>query len=163
MAAQIGYSPEGAFFWVVTTGCMDGEAWRVEVGLYSDATPENIAAVRELVAPYGDRVRVYLDGLVYPPTAGGGTVSSRIRIFIDLRSPRRCVHGSTIRLRTRRAARRVTRRVTVTVSGRKRTLSGDSLATPLTIRLARGVTRVKVVVREGNGSRLARTYRFRRC
>jgi hypothetical protein len=125
--------------------------------------PENIAALREIVAPYGDRVRLYLDGLVELPNAGGGTVASRLRSFISLRSPRRCVHASTIRFKTRRAARQVIRRVTVTVSGRQRVLSGDRLATPLTIRLARRVTRVKVVVRVGNGSRLARTYVYSRC
>jgi hypothetical protein len=159
MAAQIGRT----IFWAVGVGCLDGEAWRVEVGLYSDATPENIAAVREIVAPYGDRVRLYLDGLVELPNAGGGSVASRLQSFIVLRFPRRCVRGSTIRLRTRRPARQVIRRVTVTVSGRQRVLSGDRLATTLTIRLARRVTRVKVVVRVGNGTRLARTYVYSRC
>jgi hypothetical protein len=159
MAAQIGRT----ILWTVGVGCLDGEAWRVEVGLYSDATPEDIAAVREIVAPYGDRVRVYLDGLVDLPNAGGGSVASRLKSFISLRSPRRCVRASTIRFKTRRSARQVIRRVTLTVSGRKRVLSGDRLATPLTIRLRRRVTRVKVVVRVGNGSRLARTYVYSRC
>ena len=145
-------------FWVVDIGCLDGEAWRVEIGLYDDATSEDIAAVRELAAPYGDRVRIYPGGLVVPPNASG-TEASYMRAFVKLRSARRCVHARRIVLKTRHAARRVIRRVTVTVDGRRRVLAGDRL----TIRLRRAATRVKVVVRVGDGTRLARTYVFRRC
>jgi hypothetical protein len=145
--------------WVVDNGgCLDGRAWRVEVGLFSDATAEQIAAVRELIAPYGDIVRLYLDGLVTPPNASGTTVGY-MRSFIRLRSPRTCVRTRTIQLRTRRSARRVIRRITVTVAGRRRALTGNRT----TIRLRRGVTPVRVVIRVGDGSRLAHTYRFRRC
>jgi hypothetical protein len=149
------------FTWYVDRGgCLDGEAWRVQVGLYSDATEEQIAAVRELVAPYGDIVRLYLDGLLDLPTAGGGTVASRLRSsFIKLRSPKRCVETRTIQLKTRRSARHVIRRITVTVAGKRRALMRNRL----TIRLRRGVTPVRVVVRVGDGTRLAHTYRFRRC
>jgi hypothetical protein len=149
------------FTWYVDRGgCLDGEAWRVQVGLYTDATPEQIAAVRELIAPYGDPVRLYLDGLVDLPTAGGGTAASRLRSsFVRLRSPKRCVSARTIQLKTRRSARRVIRRITVTVAGKRRALTGNRL----TIRLRRGVTPVRVVIRVGDGSRLAHTYRFRRC
>jgi hypothetical protein len=150
-----------ALTWVVNrSGCLDGEAWRVEVGLFSDATPEQIAAFRELIAPYGDKVRLYLDGLVDLPNAGGGTDAARLRSsFIRLRSPRRCVSTRTIQLKTRRSARRVIRRITVTVAGRRRALTRNRL----TIRLKRRVTPVRVVIRVGDGSRLAHTYRFRRC
>lgn len=149
------------FSWVVDPGgCLDGEAWRVEVGLFPDATAEQIAAVRELIAPYGDIVRLYLDGLVYPPNASGGTVASQLRTsFIRLRSPKRCVSARTIQLKTRTSARRVIRRITVTVNGKRRRLTDNRL----TIRIKRRVTQVRVVVRVGDGSRLAHTYRFRRC
>jgi hypothetical protein len=149
------------FSWVVDNGgCLDGEAWRVQVGLYSDATAEQIAAVRELIAPYGDIVRLYLDGLITPPNAGGGSDASRLRSsFIRLRSPKRCVSTRTIELKTRRSARRVIRRITVTVAGKPRGLTRNRL----TIRLKRRVTPVRVVVRVGDGSRVAHTYRFRRC
>ena len=148
-------------FWVVDpSGCLDGEAWRVQVGLFSDATAEQIAAVRELIAPYGDIVRLYLDGLVDLPTAGGGTDASRLRSsFIKLRSPKRCVSARAIQLKTRRSARRVIRRITVTVAGKRRALTGNRL----TIRLKRRMTPVRVVIRVGDGSRVAHTYRFRRC
>jgi len=146
--------------WTAGIGCLDGEAWRVEVGLYSDATRADIAKVRELAAPYGDLVRVYLDGLVEPPSAGGGTTADRLRSFIKLRSPKRCVPRSTITLKTRKSARPVIRRITVTVAGKRRSLT-DGVR--LTIRLRRRVTPVRVVVRAGDGSRLAHTYRFRRC
>ena len=157
LAAEVGHR----FFWVVHVGCLDGEAWRVEVGLYADATAADIAEVRELVAPFGDRVRVYPGGLVTPPSAAGGTTVSRLRSFIRLRSPRRCVRGSKVAFKTRPAARLVIRRIAVSVSGQKRKLVGG---TRLTIRLARrGATRVRVVVRVGDGTRLAHTYAFRRC
>jgi hypothetical protein len=151
-------------WWVVDIGCLDGEAWRVEVGLFSDATPDEIARIREIVAPYGDKARLYLDGLVDLPNAGGGTDASRLRSsFIRLRSPKRCVHASRIRLKTRRSARRVIRRMVVTTPGRKRALAGDDLARPVTVSLGRRVTPVRVVIRVGDGSRVAHTYRFRRC
>ena len=147
-------------WWVVDVGCLDGEAWRVEVGLFSDATPDDIARIREIVAPYGDKARLYLDGLVDLPGAGGGTVASRLRSsFIRLRSPKRCVSARTIQLETRSSARRVIRRITVTVNGRRRALTHNRL----TIRIKRRVTPVRVVIRVGDGSRLAHTYRFRRC
>jgi len=147
------------FSWVVDPGgCLDGEAWRVQVGLYSDATAEQIAAVRELIAPYGDIVRLYLDGLITPPNASVST-AGYMRSFIKLRSPRRCVSARTIQLKTRRSARRVIRRITVTVAGKRRALTDHRLA----IRLKRGVTPVRVVIRVGDGSRLAHTYRYRRC
>jgi hypothetical protein len=149
------------FVWVVDRGgCLDGEAWRVQVGLFSDATPDQIAAVRELIAPYGDIVRLYLDGLVDLPNAGGGTTAARLRSsFIRLRSPKRCVSTRTIQLKTRRSARSVIRRITVRVNGKRRALTDHRLA----IRIKRGVTRVRVVVRVADGSRWAHTYRFRRC
>ncbi|HEX5621123.1 MAG TPA: hypothetical protein VFX51_22050 [Solirubrobacteraceae bacterium] len=149
------------FVWVVDQGgCLDGEAWRVQVGLFSDATPDQIAAVRELIGPYGDIVRLYLDGLVDLPNAGGGTTAARLRSsFIKLRSPKRCVSARTIQLKTRKSARRVIRRITVTVNGKRRALTDNRL----TIRIKRPVTAVRVVIRVGDGSRLAHTYRFRRC
>jgi hypothetical protein len=149
------------FTWYVDRGgCLDGKAWRVQVGLYSDATPDQIAAVRALIVPYGDIVRLYLDGLVDLPNAGGGTAASRLRSsFIRLRSPKRCVSAPTIELRTRRSARAVIRRITVTVAGKRRALTDGRL----TIRLRRRVTPVRVVVRVGDGGRVAHTYRFRRC
>lgn len=147
------------FLWVVDPGgCLDGEAWRVQVGLYSDATAEQIAAVRELIAPYGDIVRLYLDGLITPPTASTST-AGYMRGLIKLRSPKRCVSARTIQLKTRRSARRVIRRITVTVNGKRRPMSDNRL----TIRIKRRVTRVRVVIRVGDGSRWAHTYRFRRC
>ena len=105
-------------------------------------------------------MRLYLDGLVDLPTAGGGTDASHLRSsFIKLRSPRKCVGTRTIQLKTRKSARAVIRRITVTVAGERRTLKNNRL----TIHLKRGVTPVRVVIRVGDGSRLAHTYRFRRC
>ena len=91
-------------FWVVGRGCLDGEAWRVEVGLYSDATPEDIAAVREMMAPYGDTC-----GCTSTASFSCRTRATarwpRDCAFISLRSPQRCVRAATIR--SRRAGRRV--------------------------------------------------------
>jgi hypothetical protein len=129
-------------FWVVGVGCLDGEAWRVEVGLYADATADDIAEVREILEPHGDKVRLYLDGLVTPPNAGGGSVASRLRSFVRVR----CVGSRRISVRTRPSARAVIRRVTV----RGRRLTG-------TRRVVRG-RKVRVVVKVGNGERLAHTY-----
>jgi hypothetical protein len=137
---------ESDFFWTAGIGCLDGEAWRAQVGLYADADAEEVAAVRELIAPYGDKVRLYLDGLMEHPSAGG-TVAGRLRAFIRVR----CVGPRTIAIRTRPAARAVIRRVTV----RGRVLTG-------TRRTVRG-RRVRVVVKVGDGSRLTHTYRYRRC
>jgi hypothetical protein len=159
--AQLAEALGDRIFWQAGIGCLDGEAHRVEVGLYSDATPDDIAKVRELAAPYGDRVRIYLDGLLEPEGAGGGTVAGRLQAFIKLRSPKRCVRTRTIKFKTRPAARAVIRRITVRVAGKRRPLR-DGIR--LTIGLKRrGVTPVRVVLRIGDGSRLAHTYRFRRC
>jgi hypothetical protein len=147
-------------FWVVQRGCLDGEAWRVEVGLYDDATAEDVAQVRALVAAYGDMVRLYLDGLVTPPSAGAAGPAARLRAFVRMPPPKRCVNGRTIALRTRANARGVIRRAAVTARGRRRALTAE----PVTVRLVRsGITKVLVVVRVGDGSRLAHTYRYRRC
>jgi hypothetical protein len=137
---------ESRFFWVVGIGCLDGEAWRVEVGLFDDATAEDIAAVRETLAPHGDKVRLYLGGLITPPNVAS-TTKSRLRSFIRVR----CVGPRRIEVRTRRSARAVIRRVTI----RGRVLGG-------TRRTVRG-RRVRVVVKVGNGERLAHTYRYRHC
>jgi hypothetical protein len=148
--AEILAAMEGSeFFWAAGIGCLDGEAWRVEVGLYADATADDIAAVRELLTPYGDKVRLYLDG-VLPHPAASGTAAGRLRGFIRVR----CVGRRTIVVRTRPAARPVIRRVTVIVRGRRRVLSKR-----LTVR----ATKVRVVLRVGDGTRLAHTYRYRRC
>jgi hypothetical protein len=47
--------------------------------------------VRELLAPHGDKVRVYLDGLLTHPSSGGGSAKARLRSFIRVRcvGPRR--------------------------------------------------------------------------
>jgi hypothetical protein len=135
------------FFWTAGVGCLDGEAWRVEVGLYGDATAEDIASVRELLAPHGDKARLYLDGLLEHPSAGGGSAKARLRSFIRVR----CVGPRRIEVRTRRTARAVIRRVTI----RGRALTG-------TRRTVRG-KRVRVVVKVRNGERLAHTYRYRHC
>jgi hypothetical protein len=155
MEADVG----GRIFWAVHRGCLDGEAWRVEVGLYSDATAEDVAQVRALVAPHGDKVRLYLDGVMTHPSSGAST-ASRLRSFVRLPSAKRCVSGRTIALRTRAHARAVIRRATVTVRGRRRALTGE----PVTVRLVRrGPTKVRIVVRVGDGTRLAHAYRYRRC
>jgi hypothetical protein len=130
------------FLWTAGLGCLDGEAWRVEVGLYSDAKAGDISAVRELLAPYGDKVRLYLDGLLTHPSAGG-TAASRLRSFIRVR----CAGRRAIVVRTRPAARAVIRRVTVNgraLTGKRRTVRAK---------------RVRVVVKVGDGTRLAHTYR----
>ncbi len=143
--AEIYAAMEGSdFLWTAGIGCLDGEAWRVEVGLYDDATAQDIAGVRELLAPYGDKVRLYLDGLLTHPSAGD-TATSRLRGFIRVR----CAGRRRIVVRTRPAARAVIRRVTVN----GRVLAG----TRRTVR----AKRVRVVVRVGDGTRLAHTYR--RC
>ena len=143
IVAEINDEMDGSdFSWTAGVGCLDGKAWRVEVGLYDDATAEDIAAVRELLAPHGDKVRLYLDGLITHPSAGGGTVASRLRSFIRVR----CVGRRRISVRTRPAARAVIRRVTV----RGRVLTR-------TRRIVRG-RKVRVVVKVGDGERLAHTY-----
>jgi hypothetical protein len=134
------------FWWTVGIGCLDGEAWRVEVGLFDDATAGDIAAVRETLAPHGDKVRLYLGGLITPPNAAG-TTKSRLRSFIRVR----CVGPRRIEVRTRASARAVIRRVTI----RGRMLTG-------TRRTVRG-KRVRVVVKVRDGERLAYTYRYRHC
>jgi hypothetical protein len=70
--------------------------------------PLTVAGVRELLAPYGDKARLYLDGLLTHPSAGG-TAASRLRSFIRVR----CAGRRRSVVRTRPAARAVIRRVTV--------------------------------------------------
>jgi hypothetical protein len=141
----------------IGVGCEDGEdAWRVQVELFNDSTPEVIARVQALIAPYGDRVRLLVreGGPPQEDSARRG-----VRSFVKAPKAKRCIRGDAIRIRVRRAARRWVKRVSVTVAGHRHRVG----RTPLRLTLKRRVTRVRITVRLRTGEALRRTYTFRRC
>lgn len=151
--AQLVAQLEGlASAWSAGIACPAGDAFRVEVWLYNDATPESIARAQEVVAPFGDRARLTVTTTGPPAPAAGA--APRLGRLVAL--PRRCVRGRSARIAVRPAARSLVRRLTVTVRGKRR--SGSSK-----LRLAGRRTRIKVAVRLHDGRRVERVVVLRRC
>jgi hypothetical protein len=142
--------------WGLGIGCTNGDAWRVELELYNDASAVDIEQAETIVAPYGDRVLLMV--LEYgPPQEASGRPG--MRRFVKAPKAGRCIRGDAIRIRVRRSARPFVRRVTVTVAGERHRVGRR----PLRISLGRGVTRVTIRLRFRDGDRLRRTLTFRRC
>lgn len=144
----------------VGIGCSLSDSWRVELTLFSDSPEDVVAEARELAAPYGDRVRVVRTDLGAPvateivaPPMHHATLRSLVRI-------RR--QGHRVVVRVRRSARDRVERLTVRARGHRATRRGDRLTRPVRVRLRRRhATRVRVAVRLGDGTTVAKRERFR--
>jgi len=143
--------------WALGIGCEAGDAFRVEVELFNDATPEQIAQAREITAPYGDIVRFTVsEG--GPPAPALGVAPPRLRTYVAF--PRACVTGP-VRITTRR--RGEIRRLTVTVAGERRTRQTGRLGKPVVVRPAGERTRVTIAVRLRDGRYVKRTVTLPPC
>jgi len=163
--------------WSVGYGlCQLSDAIRVEIGLYADSTPEIVERVRALMAPYGDRVRLGVSPHG-PPTAmalpliGGAPRPPGIAVpaplsigrYVSMVSSARCVRGARINVAVRGAQRGKVALLTVRANGRRRTIGGARLRSPITVKLTHRRTSVVVAVKLRNGLRGERTVTVTRC
>jgi hypothetical protein len=115
---QLLAAPLGAS-WGVGVGCQSTDAWRVDVQLFNDRTPATVEAMTRIIAPFGDRARLWLnpggppvatEGLAPPssPQLPAPTTSSprRLSSYLAVAPTRRCIAAGAIHLRARPAARR---------------------------------------------------------
>jgi hypothetical protein len=160
--AQLVARLEGlASAWSAGIGCPDGDAWRVEVWLFRDATPESIARAQEIVAPFAPRARLTVTAMGPPtPAAGpapfaGSAPRPRLRRFVAL--PRRCVRGRAARIRVRRSARPLVERLAVSVAGERR-----RVGVAVRVHVGRR-TRLAIALRLRDGRSTRRVITLRRC
>jgi hypothetical protein len=168
---QLTAAPLGAA-WGLGVGCRSADAWRVDVQLFNDSTPATVEAVTRIIAPFGDRARLWINpfgpptatALVPSPTPVPVTASpGRLSSYLALAPTTRCIAGRVIHVRARPAARRRIALLTVTVGARRVSAGPHRLAHGLGVRLGSRRTMVKVALRLDDGTRLARTLTYRRC
>lgn len=167
-------SPPRSFGFGVGWGlCTLSDAVRVEVTLFDDSTPADADAVRALLAPYGDQVRLGISatgppspstgvapGVPAPPAAKAPAVKPvGFARYVALPAPRRCVRGTVAHVALVRATRRDVRSVTVTVAGHRRTLTAKPMA--ITLKLRRTTIRVAVALLDGRTAQ--RSVTLTRC
>jgi hypothetical protein len=162
--------------WSAWVGCQLSDAFRVEVSMYTDSSPEVIARVREIVAPFGDLVRLEVSaGLPPRPAADVGLgplappappkpVPEPLRLsdYLSIKSPGSCARAATVRIVPHHAAQQSINLVTVTMGARRQRF-GPSRMGAIKIRLAPGRTRLTVAIRLRDGSRAAQTLTYTRC
>ena len=138
-------------------GIVCSDSFRVEVGIVDPETPELRARVEQLLAPYGDKVRV-TDRVGYAIADMGSAPAPpsrpaiRIGDYVSLPRSSRCVHGKRLGVKASNA--------TVTLSaGARRAIAkpGKRAALRLTQR------RTKVTVKLSDGRSAAQTLTYRRC
>ena len=155
--------------------CSLSDARRVEVELYSDATPEIVDRVTALLAPFGDQVRLVVHpygppvpdsvpGDVEPPLVLPHSQLQGITFAKYVRMPLagRCVHATQVRV-SARAMRPAARTLAVKVGRRTRTIRGARLRKPLVVALHAKRTRVAVTVRLADGRTATRSPTYVRC
>lgn len=164
--------------WGVGLGlCQLSDAIRVEVQLFQPATPENVARVRALLAPYGDRVAFAVSphgppmpALSALPSGGGPTpappgtqATVGVGRYVSMARADRCIRTTRINVAVRRERRASVALLTVRVNGRRRTVGGARLRQPITIALKQRRTSVVVAVKLRNGLRGERAVTLTRC
>ena len=164
--------------WSVGGGCRLSDARRVEVTVYSPATPEQFLRVMALAEPYGDKVRIELAPhgppmpavLLGPPPPQPPQPRPQPRPqrapfarHVTMALLRRCVRGREVRIAARRS-RPAVRSLEVRVAGRApRTITGRRLAKPLVVTLRARRTKVGVTARLADRRVAVRTVTYTRC
>lgn len=162
--------------WGVGTGCRLSDARRIELTVYSPATPEQFLRVMAIAEPHGDKVRIELvphgppmpaiQPLPPPPRPPPPQQPRPQPVAFDrhvkMALLRRCVRGREVRIAARAGQPRVTS-LTVSSGGRLRTIVGKRLAKPLVVKLRARRTEVAVTVRLADGRTAGRTVTYARC
>ena len=170
------FSEAAGTYWSASVGCRLSDARRVEIGVYQPATPEQFLRVVELLAPFGDKVRVEL--LTYgppspaiglapptpprPPTPQPARPPVALARHVRMPLGTRCIRAGRVRIAARPSTPRVTR-LTVQVAGTRRSIGGARLKKPLTVVLRARRTRVVVTVRLADGRVGTRSVTYTRC
>jgi hypothetical protein len=165
IVAGVASAPRSFGFGVGWGLCTLSDGVRVEVTLFNDSTPADADAVRALLAPYGDKVRLAISDTAPPAPATGVGVSPGVPApyappaaakpkapvafarYVALPTARRCVRGTVVHVALPRATRRDVRSATVTVAGHRRTLTGGRMA--IVLKGRRTTIRVAVALRDG--------------
>ena len=151
--------------------CTLSDAIRVEVMLYSVVDAPTVERVREILVPYGDRVRLGFSPYSGPPppvpllpapAPAPVPAPPSVQRYVTMTNAKRCIRGAIVRIAVRRGSADV-RSLSVKADGRRRTISGARLRKPLEVRLRHARTVVEVAVKL-RGARTARTLvTFTRC
>jgi hypothetical protein len=151
----------------VGIGCHETDGFRVRVGVTGD-TPDVVAHVSGLMAPFGDKVYVrYGDPVI---VAGVGEVTPedlarenalrapRVGAYATLPKAGKCVRGRTIGVRAK--ASKELRSVTLAAGKRHVSATAGKRAR---LRLTSRATKVTVTVTLSDGRTATKTVTYRRC
>jgi hypothetical protein len=174
IVAALSAAPPSFGFGVGWGLCTLSDGVRVEVTLFNDSTPADAGAVRALLAPYGDKVRLGISDTAPPSPAAAGvspgvpapyapparaTLPVNLARYVTLPAARRCVRGTVAHVALVRATHQDVRSAAVTVAGHRRTLTSGRLA--ITLKTRRTAIRVAVALRDGRTAQ--RTVTLTRC
>lgn len=156
----------------IGVGCRLSDARRVEVSIYAPATPEQVQRVFDLLAPFGDKVRIELSSHGPPAPAiwlrppGEPTTPPPPPVafarHVKMAPAGRCVRGRDLRIAARQG-RPAVQALMVRAGGRSRRIAGRRLAKPLTVMLRGASTQVAVTVWLAGGGVGTRTVTYKRC
>ena len=151
----------------VGIGCHETDGFRVRVGV-TGSTPDVVAHVSGLMAPFGDKVYVRYGDPVAVPVPGvvdpedlarqNAVRAPRVGAYATLPKAGKCVRGRAIGVRAK--ATEELRSVTLAAGKRRVTAASGKRAR---LRLTSRATKVQVTVTLSDGRTAAKTVTYRRC
>jgi hypothetical protein len=135
---------------MVVVACTYSTGRRVEVSLDNTATPEQLAAIQAIAAPYGDRVVVQIGPWGRWIRADGKVPATPETILAKYVRFPRCT-DARLRIRVEPRYLREVKHVTVTAAGHPTVFKGGALKRYLRLTLSKRTKQVRVGLRLADG------------